>query len=120
MTQQERLDYLVEAFMADSGEYKNLQVPSDNEGKRRILRSLMNIRMPGSMPEDTLKVQDAYLKCRAEEKGIVTLRNIPSLLLYICPLFLAASQRSGTSRCLSCTMWRQWSDGRSQEPRARR
>ena len=79
MTQQERLDYLVEAFKADSGEYKALQVPSDNEGKRRILRSLMNIRMPGSMPEDTLKVQDAYLKGRAEEKGIVKLGDIPAI-----------------------------------------
>ena len=79
MTQQERLDYLVEAFKADSGEYKALQVPSDNEGKRRILRSLMNIRMPGSMPEDTLKMQDAYLKARAEEKGIVNFGDIPAI-----------------------------------------
>ena len=79
MTQQERLDYLVETFKADSEEYKALRVPSDTDGKRRILRSLMNIRMPGSMPEDTLKVQDAYLKGRAEEKGIVTLGDIPSL-----------------------------------------
>jgi len=73
------LNYLVEAFKADSGKYRSLQVPSDTEGKQRILRSLMNIRMPGSMPEDTLKEQDAYLKARAEEKGIVTLRDIPSL-----------------------------------------
>ena len=79
MTQQERLDYLVEAFKADSEEYKALQVPSDTEGKQRILRSLMNIRMPGSIPEDTLKVQDAYLKGRAEEKGIVTLEDIPAI-----------------------------------------
>ena len=73
------MNYLVEAFKADSGKYRSLQVPSDTEGKQRILRSLMNIRMPGSMPEDTLKEQDAYLKARAEEKGIVTLRDIPSL-----------------------------------------
>ena len=47
MTQNERLDYLVEAFKADSGEYRYLRTPKDTEGKRRILRSLMNIRMPG-------------------------------------------------------------------------
>ena len=46
MTQNERLDYLVEAFKADSGEYRYLRTPKDTEGKRRILRSLMNIRMP--------------------------------------------------------------------------
>ena len=49
MTQNERLDYLVEAFKADSGEYRYLRTPKDTEGKRRILRSLMNIRMPGEM-----------------------------------------------------------------------
>ena len=45
-TQEERLDYLVEEFKADSAEYKELQTPNSTEDKRRILRSLMNIRMP--------------------------------------------------------------------------
>ena len=44
--QEERLDYLVEEFKADSGEYKDLNTPDNREEKRRILRSLMNIRMP--------------------------------------------------------------------------
>ena len=44
-TQEERLDYLVEEFKADSAEYKELQTPNSTEDKRRILRSLMNIRM---------------------------------------------------------------------------
>ena len=76
-TQHERLDYLVEAFKADSREYRHLQNPPDTEGKRRILRSLMNVRMPASMPKDVMKVQDAYLAGRAEEKGIVTPADIP-------------------------------------------
>ena len=46
MTQSERLDFLVEAFKADSEQYKRKQTPADADGKRRILRSLMNIRMP--------------------------------------------------------------------------
>lgn len=46
LTQEERLDYLVEEFKADSGEYKDIETPKDTEGKRQILRSLMNIRMP--------------------------------------------------------------------------
>ena len=39
MTQEQRLDTLVEAFKADSVQYKDLQTPEDNEGKRRILRA---------------------------------------------------------------------------------
>ena len=46
ITQEQRLNFLVEEFKADSDEYKNLETPEDTEGKRRILRSLMNIRMP--------------------------------------------------------------------------
>ena len=76
-TQEQRLDYLVEEFKTDSGEYKDLQTPAGPEGKRRILRSLMNIRMPRELPDEVLAVQDEYLSGRAEEKGIVRLSDIP-------------------------------------------
>ena len=46
MEQKQRLDYLVEKFKEDSGEYSDLAVPDSEPEKRRILRSLMNIRMP--------------------------------------------------------------------------
>ena len=77
--QEERLDYLVEAFKTDSWEYKDIETPKDAEGKRRILRSLMNIRMPRNISSDVLRVQDEYLKGRSEEKGIVTLSDIPEI-----------------------------------------
>ena len=77
ITQEQRLDYLVEEFKADSGEYKDLKIPADQERKRRILRSLMNIRMPKRLPDEVLEVQDEYLSGRAEEKGIVQLSDIP-------------------------------------------
>ena len=79
ITQEQRLDYLVEEFKADSGEYKDLKIPADQEGKRRILRSLMNIRMPKRLPDEVLEVQDEYLSGRAEEKGIVQLSDIPAM-----------------------------------------
>ena len=79
MTQDQRLSFLVEAFKADSGEYQALTTPKDTAGRQRLLRSLMNIRMPGMMPENILRVQDAYLQGRAREKGIVTQEDIPEL-----------------------------------------
>ena len=77
--QDQRLDYLVEEFKADSEEYNDLRTPADREGKQRILRSLMNIRMPKALPADVLEVQDKYLAGRAEEKGIVRLEDIPEI-----------------------------------------
>ena len=79
ITQDQRLDYLVEEFKADSVQYKELRTPSDPEGKRRILRSLMNIRMPRRMDDSILAVQDAYLRERSREKGVVGLADIPEI-----------------------------------------
>lgn len=77
MNQKERLNYLVEAFKEDSKEYKYIQTPEDTENKKVLLRSLMNIRMPGKMDDDILRIQDEYLKERIEENGIITLNDIP-------------------------------------------
>ena len=77
MTQTERLDFLVEAFKADSEQYKNIQTPADPDGKRRILRSLMNVRMPKKMDFSVLTVQDDYLRERIRGNGIVNLSDIP-------------------------------------------
>ena len=77
MTQEERLDYLLDRFKEDSVRYRNLQIGDNIEEKRAALRSLMNIRMPGSMDAETLRIQDEYLSYRIREKGIVTLDSIP-------------------------------------------
>ena len=71
-SQKQRLSYLVEAFKADSVEYKDIQTPADTDGKRRILRSLMNIRLPRKLDDSILAVQDEYLQERIRENGIVT------------------------------------------------
>jgi len=79
MTQEQRLDFLVKAFKEESVDYAELEIPCDTAGKRRLLRSLMNVRMPGPLPEEMLRVQDEYLTSRSEEKGIVRLSEIPEI-----------------------------------------
>ena len=60
-SQEERLNYLLEEFKADSDKYKNIEIPDNIIEKQNLLRSLMNIRMPKKMPEQVIKVQDEYL-----------------------------------------------------------
>ena len=79
MNQNERLDYLVEQFKEDSVQYRDLETPADPAGKKRILRSLMNIRMPRRMAPSVLAVQDEYLKERNRENGIVQISDIPTI-----------------------------------------
>lgn len=79
MTQEERLAYLTGTFIRESDGYRHLEVPRDPEEQQRLLRSLMNIRMPRPLPEEVQMVQDEYLQQRAREKGIVTLKEIPPI-----------------------------------------
>ncbi len=76
--QEERLDYLLHEFKKDSGRYRDLETGKDYGEKRMLLRSLMNIRMPGKMNENVVKVQDEFLTEEAREKGIVELTDIPT------------------------------------------
>lgn len=78
-TQAQRLSRLVEAFKEDSGAYRQLKTPGDTEGKKRLLRSLMNVRMPGELAAEVLRLQDDYLTQRAQEQGVVTLTDIPTI-----------------------------------------
>ena len=76
--QEERLDYLLHEFKEDSGRYRDLETGEDYGEKRMLLRSIMNIRMPGKMNENVVKVQDEFLTEEAREKGIVELTDIPT------------------------------------------
>lgn len=77
--QEKRLEYLLEKFKEDSGEYRELKVENRYEDRRRALRSLMNIRMPRMLPEEVLEQQDLFLQEEACEKGIVDVSDIPSI-----------------------------------------
>ena len=79
MSEEERLSRLVEAFKADSGAYADMGTPSDTDGKRQLLRALMNVRPPRRMDEAVLRLQDEYLAERLQARGVVTLADIPTL-----------------------------------------
>jgi O-acetyl-ADP-ribose deacetylase (regulator of RNase III) len=73
------LDRVLAGFLEDSRRYRDMEIPTDEEDKRQLLRALMNIRMPRPMDPELLALQDAYLRARAEERGIVTLDEIPTV-----------------------------------------
>ena len=78
MTQEERLNTLLDRFLRDAGKKTVPPVGDSIEEKRSALRALMNVRMPHEMDAETLALQDEYLRYRAEEKGIVAVEDIPS------------------------------------------
>ncbi|MBR3270548.1 MAG: protein-ADP-ribose hydrolase [Clostridia bacterium] len=95
MTQPERLEYLIGKFKNESARYRDLQTPRDTAGKRRLLRSLMNVRPPRPMDLDALRVQDEYLSERVRENGVVSLWDIPT----------AAEQGSRNPEAARLSLW---------------
>ena len=76
MNQNDRRRYLIKGLLKERPEYENMQIPADVSEQKMLLRSLMNIRMPGEMDDAFLHVQDAYLIEENRKKGIVTLADM--------------------------------------------
>ena len=78
-TQEERLAFLIEELCRDSGRYPDLVIPKGYTEKRNLMRSLMNVRIPGPISEEYLQVQDQFLQQEAREKGIVPVSRLASV-----------------------------------------
>lgn len=76
MKQSERRRYLIERLLDEQPKLKKIQIPGEEHEQRTLLRSLMNIRMPGEMDNEFLSIQDEYLLELNDEKGVVTLDDM--------------------------------------------
>ena len=109
ITQGQRLDFLIRCFLNENEEYKNIEIPAGQPDKRRLLRSLMNVRPPVPASEEFLKVQDAYLQERLAERGVTEPENLtpvqPGIYLWqgdITTLAADAIVNAANSRMLGC------------------
>ena len=109
MTQEERLDYLLKYLLSEREEYADIRVPDKLSEKRRLLRSLMNVRPPAPIREDFLKMQDVYLTKRLAERGITELGDLkpvrPGIYLWqgdITTLCVDAIVNAANSQMLGC------------------
>lgn len=76
MNQAERRLYLIRSLLREKIEYREIAIPSDAEGQKRLLRSLMNVRLPRPIDGEFLSVQDEYLKEELERSGITKLSDL--------------------------------------------
>ena len=109
MTQDERLIFLLRDLLAERKEYEDIPMPDSLPEKRRLLRSLMNVRLPIPAREDFLRMQDAYLKERLAERGVTRLKELtpvrPGLYLWqgdITTLAVDAIVNAANSQMLGC------------------
>ena len=76
MTQMERRLYLISELLNEQPGYKGMEIPEDEDGQKRLLRSLFNIRMPRPAGQEFLAVQDAYLQEETQRKGITDFADL--------------------------------------------
>lgn len=86
MTQEQQADDLIRCLLAERKEYQDIGVPSKLSDKRRLLRSLMNVRPPAPVSEEFLRAQDVYLQERLVQRGVTGLKDLtpvrPGLYLW--------------------------------------
>jgi hypothetical protein len=70
MDQKERAAWLIKYLEQEMPEYGSREVPDDDQEAFDLFRALCNVRMPGTVSNEFLDIQDAYLKEETQKKGI--------------------------------------------------
>ena len=109
MTQTERLIFLINYLINEDSALKSIVIPAENAERRRLLRSLMNIRPPRTISKEFLKVQNAYLQEECSKKGVISLSDLspaqPGIYLWqgdITRLSVDAIVNAANSAMLGC------------------
>lgn len=74
MDQTEKRKFLIEYLLSESD--LSAAIPKDIDGQKRLLRALINVRMPKAASEEFLRLQDEYLQEELRLKGITDLAEL--------------------------------------------
>ena len=82
MNKLEKIQNLNQLLLDEMRSYRGqaARFPLDEASQRRLLRSLMNVRAPMPLREDLLAVQDELLSAEREEKGVVEVMALPTVV----------------------------------------
>ena len=76
MNQGERRKFLIRELLQENAQYRDVEILAGEEEQRQLLRGLMNVRLPGRIGREFLKVQDEYLQAETAAKGITELNDL--------------------------------------------
>ncbi len=79
ITQDEQLDFLIDILVKEESKYNNIVVPQDLEEKKKLFRTLCNIRLPKEVSLEFLEVEKEYLQIELFEKGVVKLGDLVAI-----------------------------------------
>lgn len=67
---------MIRELLRENAQYRDVEIPAGEEEQRQLLRGLMNVRLPGRIGREFLKVQDEYLRAETAVKGITELDSL--------------------------------------------
>lgn len=76
MTQEERRIFLIEKMLCEQPQYSDMEIPTDIQNQKCLLRSLFNVRPPKAIETAFLEVHDAYLQEETRQKGITDISDL--------------------------------------------
>ena len=79
MNQYEKRLYLIKYLLNENNKYNDVEIPSNEDDQKKLLRSLFNVRLPAPIDEDFLKVQDEYLQKETRLKGICDIKDLSKI-----------------------------------------
>ncbi len=79
MTHREKREFLIRELLSEFPQYSDLDLPDDESGQKRFLRSLMNIRPPRPTSGRFLQIQDEYLSEEVNARGVVDSELLPAV-----------------------------------------
>ena len=107
--QEEKRIYLIKRLLSERDDYRGITVPHAEDEQRKLLRALINVRLPEVADEEFLRVQDEYLRRETERKGITDIDGLapvkPDIYLWqgdITALKCDGIVNAANSRLLGC------------------
>ncbi|MBP3201698.1 MAG: protein-ADP-ribose hydrolase [Lachnospiraceae bacterium] len=76
MNQEEKRLYLIKYLLSENNKYSDVDIPSNEDEQKRLLRSLFNVRLPAKIDEEFLKIQDEYLQEETRLKRITNIKDL--------------------------------------------
>ncbi|MDE6413275.1 MAG: macro domain-containing protein, partial [Eubacterium sp.] len=76
MKQNEKLLWLIKYLLAENPRYSEIEIPNRIDEQFNLYRSLVNVRMPQSISEEYLAVEDEFLQEETSKKGITHINEL--------------------------------------------
>ena len=76
MNKEQLVDQLLQDLLHEEKKYHHITIPTNYIQKRRLLRGVMNLRLPKPISEEVLKKEDTLLQLELQEKHITDVNEI--------------------------------------------